>query len=364
MKILFILESFHPNIGGVETLFRDLSLALAKQDFEITVLTTQSSHNNNLSKELSGVKIVRLPFRNRYLFTFLAWIPATYYAFKNDLIQTTSYNAGIPAIVASVLAWKKVIITFHEVWGKMWFRLPYFSKFSLSLHYLFEKMLLLLPFTKFVAVSEFTKKQLIAHGINEKKVTRIYNGLDYSFLKPRTIVPKNERFTFLYFGRLGISKGLDILIKGASKVEEKFKLEIVVPRQPTNFLNTIKQEIKEANLESKVSIFHELPSDEMKNKIESADTVIIPSYSEGFGFCAVETIALGVPIISSDQGSLREVVNGKYIKMESFDGIGLANAMRKALNGEYENSPQIKYHLTDSIKAYIDLYSEYGKSKA
>jgi len=40
MKILFILENFHPYVGGAETLFKSLADELAKKGHDVTVLTS------------------------------------------------------------------------------------------------------------------------------------------------------------------------------------------------------------------------------------------------------------------------------------------------------------------------------------
>ena len=153
MKILFVLENHYPNIGGVETLFKNLTEALAENNIVVTVVTTQFDKKLLREETIKNVKIIRLPFYNRYIFTFLAFIPLLSYARKHDIIHTTSYNAGVPAFLAGLLTRTKTIITFHEVWGKLWFKLPYMNKLSLLLHYTFEKILLALPFSHYISVS-------------------------------------------------------------------------------------------------------------------------------------------------------------------------------------------------------------------
>jgi len=359
MKILFVLENHYPKIGGVETLFKDLTDSLAEQGHTITVLTNRSPSDKLKAKESyhPNLTIVRKTLFNRYLFTFFAWIPAFFLARKHDFIHTTSYNAALPAYIAGFLTRKKVIITFHEVWGDMWFTLPHFGKVSLYFHYLFEQLLLKLNFHKFIGVSQFTADRLKINGIKAEKIEMIYNGLNYtdfeSSVKPTKI---NDEFTFLYFGRLGISKGLDILIDGAALVQSDFQLNIIVPLTPVNLLNDLKERIKKNKLEYKTQFYHELPFETLKEKVSSADTVIIPSYSEGFCFTAAESIAMGVPVISSGNGALAEVVSGKHLVMKTFDGQGLAECMKLALRGNFQETKTKKFPLSDSVQKYIEMY--------
>ena len=368
MKILFVLENYYPNIGGVETLFKNLTEALAKKNIEVTVVTTQFDKKLLREETINDVKIIRLPFYNRYIFTFLAFIPLISYARKHDIIHTTSYNAGVPAFLAGLLSRTQTIITFHEVWGKLWFKLPYMNKLSLLLHYTFEKFLLALPFSHYIAVSNSTKIALIEAGIPKSKIKKIYNGIDYS--KFRSIseeevnVKPNELYTFTYFGRLGISKGLDILLNGIrllSKTEHSFKINLVIPKTPIDFHKRILQEIDEYKIAPIITVHSHLPVDELHSVIRESDTVIIPSYSEGFCFSAVEAMAIGTPIIHSGKGSLKEVVSAKHIMMQDLSADALKDAMMRAINDDWDEIPQRKFELKESVDLYLDFYKNLMK---
>ena len=41
MKIIFFLEYYYPNIGGVETLFKNLIDSLAQENHKITIITAR-----------------------------------------------------------------------------------------------------------------------------------------------------------------------------------------------------------------------------------------------------------------------------------------------------------------------------------
>ena len=102
-------------------------------------------------------------------------------------------------------------MVFHEIWGRLWFRLPFFGWIQKMDHYLFEQILVHLPFDRFIAVSHFTGDRLARHTVPESKMVVIYNGIDYAALNDYRHDPP-EYFTYCYFGRLGISKGLDVLL--------------------------------------------------------------------------------------------------------------------------------------------------------
>jgi len=53
----------------------------------------------------------------------------------------------------------------------------------------------------------------------------------------------------------------------------------------------------------------------------------MPSYSEGFGLPAIEAMACGAPVLSSDRGSLPEVVGDAGIYFDPFDVESISNAL-------------------------------------
>lgn len=59
----------------------------------------------------------------------------------------------------------------------------------------------------------------------------------------------------------------------------------------------------------------------------SALAAAMPSFSEGFGLPAVEAMACGVPILSSDRGALPEVVADAGVYFNPFDADAIANAI-------------------------------------
>lgn len=361
MKIAFVLENYFPNIGGVESLFKSLVESLAKQGHEITIITSRITPASPLKEKKGNVTIRRMPFNNRYLFTILGFFYALPYMRQCDLVHTTSYNAAIPAFFAAKLFGKKVIITFHEVWADLWNQLPYMGKVSKIIHNLFEQFLLKLPFNHFVGVSMSTSTNLAKAGIKKERISTIYNGIDYTEFQDATlpVIQKHNKFTYTYFGRLGISKGLDLLLEAIPIIQSKFpdsQVKLIVPKVPNSFLKKIEDFLQQQQLTKYVILKHHLSFEALKKEIQASHCVVVPSYSEGFCFAAVETIALGTPLISSDQTALKEVVSGQFIKMDKLSVDSLVAAMEKAKHGAWEKTPIKKFELTETIQQYIQLY--------
>lgn len=358
MKILYVVEHYHPYIGGVEKLFKSLCEDVAAQGDEVTVVTTLHKESLPQKETLNGVLIRRIPVKNRYLFTFFGWIWILKYAKGKDLIHTTSYNAALPAFFTGLFMRKKVIVTFHEVWQKQWFEVPFLSSFERWGFFLYEKFILNLPFEKFIGVSEFTFQKLIESKAS-KKVVKIFNGIDYSALELPIVKEKLSGFNYLFFGRLGVSKGIDLMIEAAKIFNEKHKdatFHFVLPKYPKPMRKKVMEYYK-SHQPKQVKLYHELPYNELLQLKAKVNCAVIPSISEGFGFSAAECCAVSMPIISSERGALSEVTYGKVNRFYPYTAENLALALENAYQNKWDTKPEVKFHLSEMVDQYKSLYN-------
>ncbi len=359
MKILFVLEYYYPHIGGVERLFKALAEKQAESGHEIMVITNRYKRKLPKREIINGVDIRRLSLFNRFLFTFFSVGFVINYARRFDFIHTTSFNAAFPAWWAAKLLNKKVVITFHEAWGKLWFQLPFINPISRRLFYLYEKFILSLNFDQFIAVSDYTAKCLTENGVDRNRITRIYNGIQYPVKRVSPERPK--QFTFIFFGRLGPSKGIDLLMEASVqflKIYPDSRMKIITAPEPAKIYRFIQQKIKMAGMQNKILLMNHLPEQKLKTEMLHSSCIVIPSASEGFCYAAVETISLGAPVVSSDMGALKEVVSGKFIKMKDYTIASLINSLKEAYLSKWENEAVKKYELSSCVDQYSDLYSK------
>lgn len=374
MKVLFILENYFPHIGGVETFFQHLAEGLAKKNFHVMVIT--SSYQNESCHEIcNGVEIRRIPlpklFR-RYWFTFTAFFYLIFFVSRYDFIQTTTYNAALPAWLAAKLFRKKIIITVHEVWGKLWYSLSGMGVVGAFFHEFFEKIILFLPFSAYIAVSDYTYNALADKIKYREKIIRIYHGIDNDFFNPvkyskdtiRDRYNLQRNFVCLYFGRPGWAKGVDYLIKAFVFVSRKIKnakLILLLSEEPRSRYQEIVRLISKLDLDQSVKIISSVARKELPEFIASANCVIIPSLSEGFGFSAAEASAMEVPLVVTNVGSLPEVVSGKVVFCPGRDSNKLAQGIIDMHEGKYQVIPKKKFLWSDSVEQYVSLYSSLFK---
>lgn len=368
MNILFVLENYVPHIGGVEIVFKNLAEGLVKTGHHVEIVTHRLK---NTAKEevISGVNIHRVNcLHSRYWFTFLSIPKVLKYAKGADIIHTTTYNGAFPAKLASILAKKPCVITIHEILGNNWRRFG-MNPLSASLHKLLEKMIVKLNFNRYVSVSKSTQRQVLAEGIPKHKSIVIYNGVDYNFWNPKEYDGKSIRkkfkleknFVYLFYGRPGISKGLEYLIKAVPLISERIrnaKLFAIVSKDKAykNRYGMILKLIKQLRIEDKIILHPPVQYKQLPNYVKMADCVVVPSLSEGFGYTAAESCAMNKPVVASNTTSLPEVVSGRYVLVRPKSADAVAEGVIKVYNNKTAKSRLKRFETKTNIAKYLNCY--------
>ena len=371
MNVLFVIENYLPHIGGVEVVFSQLAEGLVKQGHKVTILTHKIKGTKN-EEMINGVKVIRVPcFGSRYLFSFLAIPEAIKLGRDADVIHTTTFNGTLPAWKAARINGKPLIITVHETWLGHWDELTDMSWLSRKIHAFFEWMIYRLPYDKYIAVSDYTAKDLRRIGIPDKKIVRIYNAVNYSLFNPKKYSKKNSRkklgfpdgFLYFAYGRPGVSKGFEYLIKAVPEIYKKIpnaKLVVMLSKDKAykkNY-NEIKDLCSELKINDKIIFIDPVERGKLPLYISAMDCVIVPSLREGFGYAAAEPSAMNVPVVSTNAASLPEVVSGKHLFVPPKNSNAIAKAVIDVSKGRYKVTKKKKFLLSENIKNYLTVYHE------
>lgn len=350
MRILYVLENYYPFVGGVETLFKNICEGMVKRGHEVIVVA--SRQNTTRHENINGVDVHRVDTINRYTFAHDAIDDACRYGRKCDLIHTSTYTGAFPAWIASKLWRKPSVLTVHEVLGDKW------KQFGMSELYKWaEKGLLSLNFNKYVGVSESTCRQLAELG---KESEVVYNGVDYNHWNPDKYEPicLHDCFTYLYYGRAGITKGVYNLVLAADvmrRIHSNSKLVMIVAKEPARERQKLVDMIKEYELQEYITLMESVPFDVLPRYILGADCIVVPSLSEGFGFTCAEACAMDKPVVASDVDSLPEVISGRYRLAQPYWRSLVAN-MEQVMNGHCKKKPLIKFEWEECIEGYERIY--------
>lgn len=160
------------------------------------------------------------------------------------------------------------------------------------------------------AVSKRFKKMLISNGIASNRIKTIYNGIEFnghndSLTSNRKEMEINHKgLVLIMVARLHPIKGHDLVFKALSELKHYNLTLLLVGDGP------IKQElhnsVKTFGIEDKVKFLGF--RNDVHHLLIQSDVLLLASYSESFPFVLLEAAQAGKPVITSDVGDVRELV--------------------------------------------------------
>jgi len=112
-----------------------------------------------------------------------------------------------------------------------------------------------------------------------------------------------------------------------------------------------------------ITLYGYLSDEELFHQFSNAKIFLFLSMIEGFGFPPLESMSLGVPVISSNKTSLREVVGNAGVLVNPGDIQGISSAIvdldrdynlrEDLIRKGYENVNKFKWN--DMIHKYSDI---------
>ena len=197
-----------------------------------------------------------------------------------------------------------------------------------------------------VTVSEASRRNIAAwSGLPEERIRVITEGPDPVFtpggcdpestrVLARLGLTAGDRF-LLYVGGLSPHKNLLRLLEGFARGASPDAALVLVGDLHDVFhthVPQIRDAIARHGLGQRVILAGFVPDNELVHLYRRAYALILPSLLEGFGLPAVEAMACGSPVLSSQAGSLPEVVGEAGLYFEATDPGAIAAAIQLLLS--------------------------------
>ncbi len=129
-----------------------------------------------------------------------------------------------------------------------------------------------------------------------------------------------------YFGRVEQYKGVELLVNALARFSNRdWQLSIV---GTGGYEESLRQTAHNLSIDKNIVLAGAVPMEQVPRYLNACDVVVIPScttptWKEQFGRVATEAMACGIPVITSDSGSLPEVVGdaGIIVAEQNSDAI-------------------------------------------
>jgi glycosyltransferase involved in cell wall biosynthesis len=295
---LLIVGPLPPPFGGVGVQVESIRRSPLAAEWTIEIFDTSKPQQQGKPSSVTGWDIVwtiwhlvALPFR------LLARRPAV------ALVEATA-DTGYFRDVALALLCRALLVPVVFHWhgapdspqfpGSGWRRR--FFRFGVGLA------------ERFVVLADSYAPFFAAH-VPAEKLAVVPNFLDGARFasSPR---PVSERVRFLFVGRVGPLKGTDVLLEALARartLDPGIEAVLVGDGESESALAEARRHpLVEAGV---VTLAGRL-GDERIGEYRRADAFVLPTRSESFPLAVVEAMAAGLPVIASDVGAIRWMVDG------------------------------------------------------
>lgn len=291
-KVLMVVDAWFPLVGGGQIHVLEIAKNLAKQGFNITVLTRDLG---KWSDKVEGVEFLRVGhFRDfadplgRIEFLIISlWVALTR---SYDILHLHAFSPGLlTPFVKFFRPSKKIVFTVHGKGVKV-------AGFNTSASFLENLVIYTMPYDVEITVA----KNTLTKKTNAKEVVVIPNGVDID--KYKGAIRKRDKVkNILYVGRLSFEKGVDILIEAFKDLADK-NINLVI-------VGTGVEESKLRENSSGISavVFKgRLEGKDLIKEFKNADLLVLPSRTEGHPLVLFEAWASRLPIITTRVGDNEE----------------------------------------------------------
>ena len=294
--------------GGLNVYVEKVSQHLS-EDNNVTVVTAEKAESfkkgnldfyslNLFEKELSTEK------KEKYLVDFRKKLDETFDLKSFDVIHAHYWLSGLVAKQIANELNLPLIYTSHS----LGIFLDGYNKERVDC----EK--LVMSASNIVTTSSIFEEFMISENytIDKNKIKKITPGVDKEIFVPELNIEREN--IFLSIGRIQEQKGQMETINfldNFRKVESNFKCYFVggpSGKSGEEYLQILKDTVKNLSLESHVEFLDNLPQIKIKELLNKSKLLIHTSKFETFGLVAAEANAMGVPVLTTNNGSLLEII--------------------------------------------------------
>lgn len=336
MRILMLSWEYPPkSVGGLSTHVYFLAKSLKKLGHEVHVITCNEEGAETYEEDF-GVFVHRV---SPYLLDtedFTKWVMHLNFAMVEEAVKLINKSGKFDIIhshdwlslySSKLLKWTyniPLICTIHATeHGRNSGIRTDMQKYISS-----AEWLLTFESWKVIACSQYMKEEIKnIFTLPEDKIEVIPNGIDMDsfnlqfdkeeFRKKYAL--DDEKIIFC-IGRHVYEKGVQLLIEAAPDIINNCENTKFIIAGKGEMTEGLKERVRGLGLEKKILFVGYMENEEKIKMYKVADAAVVPSLYEPFGIVALEAMAAGCPVVISDVGGLKELVEHKVNGLKAVAG--------------------------------------------
>jgi glycosyltransferase involved in cell wall biosynthesis len=373
MQRLKVMQVTHDlAIGGLQRVVVDLARTLDKNEFDVSVCCLREGGIYETVLAEHGIRVIKIPTSSKPVDYLCFW--KIYQVLKLErptIIHTHNTQPYIEGITAALMA--RIPVRIHT---------DHAREFPDKRRYMVAERILSHSMHQIIAVSDQTKNDLIRYErIHPDKITVVFNGIDASMYrnpldrKWKLIelgIPENGGPILGFCGRLSGEKGITFLLKAMRLLVDEFPTAILLIVGDGELKTELDNEIHDRNLDKNVLLLGaRLDANEIMRIL---DVFVLPSLREGLPLVLLEAAAASVPIVATNVGGNRLVVDNGVsgFLVEPGKEEALSDALRKLMNDKVARQEfgrvgydlfKRTFTLDQMVKNYETIYRKYASLK-
>jgi glycosyltransferase involved in cell wall biosynthesis len=290
----------HPWAGGAEVFLYEVARRWVRQGHHVTWFCGR--HESQPAHDcIEGIEIIRRGgFYSVYLHA--AWCYLSQWRNHFDVLLDSAN--GIPFFTPLFSATPKIALV-HHVHHQVFYReLPWHlahlanSVERLCMKWVYRQ-------TRFITVSESSRRDLVGGGVRAEQISVVYNGVDCTHYRPGI---KSETPLVAFVGRLRRYKSVDVALRAMPEVlcaVPNLRFSIVGSGETEASLRALAEELGVAEHVR----FHGYVSETEKiHLLQQAHLMVNTSMKEGWGLTVLEANACGTPVVAANVPGLCDSV--------------------------------------------------------
>jgi glycosyltransferase involved in cell wall biosynthesis len=230
-----------------------------------------------------------------------------------------------------------VVVTVHDIIPDL---IPREFQASLPARWLYRaRMRCAARATHVITNSETTRRDLAErYGVSADRATTVHLGSQFPSgdgASARRAAPRRwHRPYLLYLGGFTYRKNVPALLAAFALVAGEFpEVDLVVAGNPgSQHTGELRRRVEELGLGARVGWLGHVATDDLPCLYAWSEGFVYPSLYEGFGLPVLEAMQFGAPVVSSDRGSIPEVMGRAGLAVDPTRPGAIAEGMRAVLS--------------------------------
>ncbi len=357
MKILHVITTL--DIGGAERLMVDLLPLLNQGENQVDLLLfngVDTPFKNELKEK--GVRILQLTSWKGIKNHFEVYNPLNIFRLKPyisdyDIVHTHNTACQYYVSLAAKLCKRPILVTTEHSTFNRRRSLKWFKPID---KWMYDK------YSAVICISDQASANLKEYIGAPEKIHTILNGVNVDrFYRSSKEISRNSSFLISMIAAFRKEKDHETMLRAMSHLPVNYKLQLA-GRDFDEKVPTLKQMCIDLGIQDRVDFLG--ARSDVPDLLEESDVVVMSSHWEGFGLAAVEAMAAGRPLIASDVGGLRDIVQDGGLLFPQGDDKELAQRIQFLCEhpDEYHevakqcrNKAQ-QYDISKMAEKYLGLY--------